>query len=147
MKPEVPSITDRFIAAFVFENEIHDLFGVSVRDIAIDFGGNFYVTAQPSPMTIISPAQKAARENQEGGGSQGQGGARQAAAANASFPSSTPTQRARSPAWLLLPISRDIELKMAGADRRSPASRPRARHAKAKRAEAEAQAAPPAGLR
>ena len=62
--PEIPlpSITDRFIAAFVFENEIHDLFGVNVRDIAIDFGGNFYVTAQPSPMTIISPAQKAARE-------------------------------------------------------------------------------------
>ena len=58
----IPSITDRFIAAFVFENEIHDLFGVNVRDIAIDFGGNFYVTAQPSPMTIISPAQKAARE-------------------------------------------------------------------------------------
>ena len=58
----IPSITDRFIAAFVFENEIHDLFGVNVRDIAIDFGGNLYVTAQPSPMTIISPAQKAARE-------------------------------------------------------------------------------------
>ena len=58
----IPSITDRFIAAFVFENEIHDLFGVNVRDIAIDFGGNFYVTAQPTPMTIISPAQKAARE-------------------------------------------------------------------------------------
>ena len=53
----IPSITDRFIAAFVFENEIHDLFGVNVRDIAIDFGGNFYVTAQPSPMTIISPEQ------------------------------------------------------------------------------------------
>ena len=35
----IPSITDRFIAAFVFENEIHDLFGVNVRNIAIDFGG------------------------------------------------------------------------------------------------------------
>ena len=58
----IPSITDRFIAAFVFENEIHDLFGVNVRNIAIDFGGNFYATAQPTPMTIISPAQKAARE-------------------------------------------------------------------------------------
>ena len=58
----VPSITDRFLAAFVFENEIHDLFGVNVRDIAIDFGGNFYALAQKQPMTIISPAQKAPRE-------------------------------------------------------------------------------------
>ena len=79
----IPSITDRFIAAFVFENEIHDLFGVNVRDIAIDFGGNFYVTAQPSPMTIISPAQKAAREK-----------AKKAAAA-------IPMPRVRSQAWLL----------------------------------------------
>ena len=27
----IPSITDRFIAAFVFENEIHDLFGVNAE--------------------------------------------------------------------------------------------------------------------
>ena len=32
----IPSITDRFIAAFVFENEIHDLFDVAISDIAID---------------------------------------------------------------------------------------------------------------
>ena len=38
----IPSITDNFIAAFVFENEIHDLFGVEIRNIAIDFKGNFY---------------------------------------------------------------------------------------------------------
>ncbi len=58
----IPSITDNFIAAFVFENEIHDLFGVEVRNIAIDFKGNFYAVAQREPMTIISPAQKAARD-------------------------------------------------------------------------------------
>ncbi len=126
----------------MFENEIHDLFGVSVRDIAIDFGGNFYVTAQPSPMTIISPAQKAARENQEGGGSQGQGCARQAAAANASFVVH-PDAKGKVSGVAPSADVEDIELKMAGADRRSPASRPRARRAKAKRAEAEAQAARP----
>ncbi len=27
----VPSITDRFLEAFVFENETHDLFGVDIR--------------------------------------------------------------------------------------------------------------------
>ena len=58
----VPSITDKFLAAFVFENEVHDLFGVSIEGIAIDFGGNFYALAQKEPMTIISPEQKAARE-------------------------------------------------------------------------------------
>ena len=59
---EIPSITGQFIAAFVFENEIHDLFGVNVKDIAIDFKGNFYALTQQKPMTIISPEQKAARE-------------------------------------------------------------------------------------
>lgn len=58
----VPSITDQFLAAFVFENEVHDLFGVNISDIAIDFGGNFYALSQKEPMTIISPEQKAARE-------------------------------------------------------------------------------------
>ena len=58
----MPSITDQFLAAFVFENEAHDLFGVDVQGIAIDFGGNFYALAQKEPMTIISPEQKAARE-------------------------------------------------------------------------------------
>ena len=67
----VPSITDRFLEAFVFENETHDLFGVDVQGIAIDFGGNFYALAQKEPMTIISPEQKAAREGQEGGRRQG----------------------------------------------------------------------------
>ena len=46
----------------MFENEAHDLFGVDIEGIAIDFGGNFYALAQKEPMTIISPEQKAARE-------------------------------------------------------------------------------------
>lgn len=58
----VPSITDQFLAAFVFENEIHDLFGVNIEGIAIDFKGNFYKLAQKEPMTIMSPEQKAARD-------------------------------------------------------------------------------------
>ena len=49
----VPSITNNFLAAFVFENEIHDLFGVTIEGIAIDFGGKFYQLAQSEPMTII----------------------------------------------------------------------------------------------
>lgn len=58
----VPSITDLFLAAFVFENEARELFGVDMRDIALDFQGGMYAPAITEPMTIISPEQKAARE-------------------------------------------------------------------------------------
>ena len=58
----VPSITDMFLAAFVFENEARELFGVDMRDIAIDFAGALYAPAESEPMTFISPEQKAAKE-------------------------------------------------------------------------------------
>lgn len=46
----VPSISDFFLQAFVFENETHDLFGITFDGIAIDFGGKFYTTSVPTPM-------------------------------------------------------------------------------------------------
>lgn len=58
----IPSITGTYMAAFVFENEIHDLFGVQVDGIAIDYKGKFYQLAVDKPMTIMSPEQVAARE-------------------------------------------------------------------------------------
>lgn len=58
----VPTITDLFLAAFVFENEARELFGVDMRDIVIDFAGNLYAPAEFEPMTFLSPEQKAARE-------------------------------------------------------------------------------------
>lgn len=64
VKPEthIPSVTKFYLVAFPFENEAHDLFGVQVDDIAIDFKGGFYKVAMDKPMTVISPVQKAARE-------------------------------------------------------------------------------------
>ena len=59
---QVPSITDLFLAAFVFENEARELFGVNMGEIAIDFGGGLYAPAVQEPMTYISPEQKAARD-------------------------------------------------------------------------------------
>lgn len=61
---EVPSVTELFIAAFVFENEAHDLFGVNVVGNLINFQGKFYSFAEgvEAPMTIVTPAQLAARE-------------------------------------------------------------------------------------
>lgn len=58
----VPSITDLFLAAFVFENEARELFGVDMRDIAIDFDGAMYAPAERAPMTFIAPEQKEALE-------------------------------------------------------------------------------------
>lgn len=46
----VPSITDLAPAAFFFENETKELFGVNFKGIAIDFGGNFYKLSEPFPM-------------------------------------------------------------------------------------------------
>ena len=52
---KIPSITGEFLSAFVFENEAHDLFGVEIENIAIDFQGNFYRLAVKEPMTIVTP--------------------------------------------------------------------------------------------
>jgi ech hydrogenase subunit D len=48
-KPQLPSISSIYLCAVLYENEIHDLFGVQVDGIAIDFKGNFYKTAVKFP--------------------------------------------------------------------------------------------------
>ncbi len=58
------SITDAYLEAFVFENEMHDLFGITFDGLAIDFLGNFYRVSTEVPMTIISPEKLAEQEKQ-----------------------------------------------------------------------------------
>jgi ech hydrogenase subunit D len=41
---EIPSVTPVYWGAFLYENELHDLFGVKVKDINVDYKGNFYRT-------------------------------------------------------------------------------------------------------
>ncbi|MEG0323644.1 MAG: NADH-quinone oxidoreductase subunit C, partial [Raoultibacter sp.] len=108
---KIPSITDLFLEAFVFENEAHDLFGVEIEGIAIDFGGHFYQVAQSEPMTVISPAQKAAREKAE-----------KIAAAKAAKEKGTEA-----------PVD-DIEAKLAGMDPEKAAKVRAGLEAKAKKA-------------
>lgn len=43
----VPSISTIFWAAFLYENEIHDLFNLQVDGMAVDFHGTLYKTAVP----------------------------------------------------------------------------------------------------
>ena len=49
---EVPSISMIYANAFLYENEIHDLFGVPVTNISIDYGGTLYRTAITTPFSI-----------------------------------------------------------------------------------------------
>lgn len=45
----VPSITAIYACAFLYENEMHDLFGIEVSNINIDFKGTFYKLAVKRP--------------------------------------------------------------------------------------------------
>jgi ech hydrogenase subunit D len=47
--PTVPSITGSYLAAFTYENELQDLFGIRVTDLAINYNGKFYITAVKHP--------------------------------------------------------------------------------------------------
>lgn len=126
----VPSVTDQFIAAFVFENEAHDLFGVDVRGIAIDFGGNFYALAQKEPMTVISPAQKAARDK-----------AAKIAAAKAAKEQAAAAGEGAEAAAKPADDAAAMEAKLAGMDPEKAAKVRAAMEAKAKKEAAAKQAA------
>ena len=127
---EVPSVTELFIAAFVFENEAHDLFGVNIVGNLIDFQGTFYAFADgvEAPMTIVSPAQLAAREK----------AAKMLAAAKAARAAKAKEQKAAAAA----PSDAELEAKLAGMDPEKAAkvrAAMKAKAAKAAKAAAEAK--------
>jgi ech hydrogenase subunit D len=45
----LPSITPAFFAAFTYENELQDLFGITVTDLALNFKGTFYKLSMKTP--------------------------------------------------------------------------------------------------
>lgn len=57
----VPSVGNLFPCAFMFENEMHDLFGIDVVGITLDYRGGFYHLHIPTPMAKgeARPAKKA----------------------------------------------------------------------------------------
>lgn len=59
---EIPSISSYYPAVFPFENEAHDLFGLAIIDMQLDFNGFFYQVSTAEPMSVITPEVKAARE-------------------------------------------------------------------------------------
>ena len=46
---ELPSISSFYWSAFLYENEMHDLFGVTVHGMAVDFKGKLFTTMVPTP--------------------------------------------------------------------------------------------------
>lgn len=80
---EIPSISSYYPAVFPFENEAHDLFGLAITDMQIDFKGFFYQVSTAEPMSVITPEVKAARERAMKARAAAEAKARKAAAATA----------------------------------------------------------------
>ena len=54
--PRLPSVSGIYWCAFLYENEIHDLFGVTFEGLVLDFQGTLYKTAQPFPFAASARA-------------------------------------------------------------------------------------------
>jgi hypothetical protein len=48
---EVPSVSDYFGAAFLYENELRELFGIDISGINVDLRGQLYKTATRVPFS------------------------------------------------------------------------------------------------
>ena len=48
-EPRLTSITSAYWCAFLYENELHDLFGIHFDGLAVDFHGHLYKTAVKFP--------------------------------------------------------------------------------------------------
>ena len=118
---EVPSIQGLYFAAFSYENETHDLFGVHFVNMVLDFGGHFFNVAEEAPMTVITPEMKAEREKLAKQKAAAAAKARKAAeAAQAAKPRLRPTPRR-----LPLPPAR-AQAPWAMSPTRLPAAAPKA---------------------
>jgi ech hydrogenase subunit D len=52
---ELPSISSFYGSAFLYENEMHDLFGLTVKGMTVDYRGQFYATRVPAPYVTKEP--------------------------------------------------------------------------------------------
>ena len=49
---EIQSISVIYPNAFLYENEIHDLFGITIKNMSVDYKGALYRTAMKTPFSI-----------------------------------------------------------------------------------------------
>jgi ech hydrogenase subunit D len=59
VEDEIVSISRIFSPAFLYENELKDLFGVKISGITIDYEGALYRIAQKTPFKAYTPPQPA----------------------------------------------------------------------------------------
>lgn len=59
---EVASISPIYFCAFLYENEIHELFGVTIKNIVVDYKGSFYRVKGTAPFK-----KNTAQKNETGG--------------------------------------------------------------------------------
>ena len=46
---KLQSITGDYWSAFIYENEMHDLFGIKFENLALDYNGKFFKVSTPTP--------------------------------------------------------------------------------------------------
>ncbi len=69
---EVPSISTVYWNAFLYENEVHDLFGIDVQDIVVDYKGNLYRTKIKYPFRLNECKDNTDPKSEDEGGSDAQ---------------------------------------------------------------------------
>jgi len=57
---EIQSISIIYRSAFVYENEMRELFGLNIKNIVVDYQGHFYRTAMPTPFVTPGPVESPA---------------------------------------------------------------------------------------
>jgi ech hydrogenase subunit D len=59
----LPSVSSIYWNAFLYENEIQDLFGITIKGMAVDYKGQFYKTTVKVPFGIVKKQEKSAENN------------------------------------------------------------------------------------
>ncbi len=68
---EVPSITGSYLAAFLIENEMKEMFGAKITGIAVDYGGKLLVTEETLQTPLLKTVQvTSVATGPNGGGAQ-----------------------------------------------------------------------------
>ena len=52
--PRLPSVSGVYWCAFLYENELHDLFGIAFDGLVLDFKGALYTTATKVPFSATA---------------------------------------------------------------------------------------------
>lgn len=112
---EIPSISSYYPAVFPFENEAHDLFGLAITDMQIDFKGFFYQVSTAEPMSVITPEVKAAREKAMKVRAAAEAKARKAAAEKSAAAAGSDAQHDETAAKAALKAT-EMEAKLAAMD-------------------------------